>query len=259
MSDVHPDNEALSAYLDGEDLQWRDHIAGCSSCTLHLDQLRRVGTAIATSVPPPHPGQRDAAIARALRAMPGENARPWHRGHATRAAGIAAALLLVVGAAFAITQLSDSNPNDQPMTAAGGTADDAGALEGAPAAGAVGDLGDLGELAGSAALRAIVEPKVAEFAQDGAAQAAPPAPATDADSGAPRYSRDGLASGVACDGVARSLDPKNVDPTHAGIATWQGTPASVFVYSVQGQPGALHLYVLARADCRVLEFQSYTP
>jgi hypothetical protein len=258
MSDVHPDNEALSTYLDGEDPQWRDHIAGCSSCTLLLDELRRVRTAIATSVPPPPPGQRDAAIARALQALPSENARPWYQGLTTRAASIAAALLLVVGAAFAITQLSDSNPSDQP-TATGRAADGAKALEAAPSAGGVGELGDLGELAGSAALRAIVEPKVAEFAQDRPVRAAPAAPATDSGSSAQRFSRDGLASGVACDGVARGLDPKNVDPTHAGIATWQGTPASVFVYSVKGQPGALHLYVLARADCRVLEFQSYTP
>jgi hypothetical protein len=31
------------------------------------------------------------------------------------------------------------------------------------------------------------------------------------------------------------------------------------VYAVAGRPGAARVYVLARADCRVLEFQSYAP
>ena len=258
MTDVHPDDEDLSAHLDGEEPLLRDHIEGCSSCTSRLDELSRVRTALAIPVPAPPSWQRDAAIASALRATAGESAEPWYRGFATRAAGVAAALLLVIGAAFAITQLSESNQTDQKVS--GGAATDAGATTAAPSAAPPGDLGDLGELADSAALRAIVEPKVAEFARDSAVQRltpSSPAPAlgTAAENGAQKQ----RAGGLVCDGAARALDPRNVGPTETGIATWQGTPASVLVYSVQGQPGAVHLYVLARTDCRVLEFQSYKP
>jgi hypothetical protein len=263
MTDVHPDDEALSAFLDREDPGTRDHIEGCASCSLRLDRFRGVRAAIAAPIAHPPAWQRDAAIASALAAASGP-AAPWHRGFATRAAGIAAALLLVVGAAVAITQLGDSSRNDS-STAAGTVAaeEGAGVRSSRPSAEAVGDLGDLGELAGSAALRAIVEPKVAEFALAGgpeARQDAAPAPAgssiaTDA------QNLDMLkrTANLDCAGPTRELDPTNVGPSHAGTATWQGTPATVFVYSVRGQEAAVHVYVVAQSDCRVLEFQSYKP
>jgi hypothetical protein len=105
----------------------------------------------------------------------------------------------------------------------------------------------------TAALRAVVQPTVAQFA-------AAPKPA-----GAPRAVQEagaGDSASVAarqCVDAARALDPANVSPAAQGTATWRGTPAEVLVYAVAGRPGAARVYVLARADCRVLEFQSYAP
>jgi hypothetical protein len=266
MTDVHPDDEALSAYLDDEEPLLRDHIEGCEACRDRLDQFREVRDAIAAPIDRVPGWQRDAAITGALSATAGRPAEPWHRGVAARATGVAAALLVVIGAALALTQLADSDRNGaESTTAAGQTAADAGkggAAERATtlAPGTVGDLGDLGELDNSAALRAIVEPKTAALAQAGGmragqefAPAAPPAQGNSQDAAA--LEREVLD----CAGKTQALDPENIGPTYAGTATWQGTPAGVLVYAVQGQADAVHVYVVARSDCRVLEFQSYRP
>jgi hypothetical protein len=123
-------------------------------------------------------------------------------------------------------------------------------------AGAASDLGDLGAVRDTAALRAVVQPTLQRLTA-----AAPAAPsAVGAAPGTAQRSVD-TNSEVAqgCVGAARALDPANVSPAAAGTATWQGTPAEVLVYAVAGRPGAARVYVLARADCRVLEFQSYAP
>jgi hypothetical protein len=265
MTDAHPDDEALSAYLDGEEPHLRDHIDGCAACVQRLDEFRRIRAAIATPVAEVAARQRDAAIATALAASAGKSTEPWYRRIAGRTAGIAAALLLIIGAAFALTQLVDSG-GSKKFESVGGkiSADQGGVPEAAPAPESVGDLGDLGELANSAALRAIVEPKAAEFSmlarragttQESATAPAPPAGVADAAQDLERQKRIALD----CAGTTQALDPANVGPTYAGTATWQGVPASVLVYAVQGQQDAVHVYVVAQSDCHVLEFQSYRP
>ena len=188
MSDLHPDDEALSAHLDGEEPQVRVHVESCTACTARLAELRRVRAAVGAPVTPPPAWQRDATIARALEAV--GRAGGARRAHA---GGIAAAILLVLGAAVGLSQLSHS--------------------------------------AGT----------VRESAQTG------------------RQFGTGDSAGRRCVDAARALDPANVSPAAAGTATWQGTPAEVLVYAVAGRPGAARVYVLAQADCRVLEFQSYAP
>ena len=89
-----------------------------------------------------------------------------------------------------------------------------------------------------------------------APKAAGPSPESDVTG---RQSGSTGAAGRRCVDAARALDPANVSPAAAGTATWQGTPAEVLVYAVAGRPGAARVYVLAQADCRVLEFQSYAP
>ena len=255
MSDLHPDDEALSAHLDGEDLQPRDHLDGCDACAARLGELRRARDALAAPVPPPPAWQRDAAVARALVAVgQREGSRrklgPW-------AGGIAAALLLVLGAAVGLAQLSNRGGGDTASSRATKAAGSA-AVSGGPTpttSGAASDLGDLGALPDTAALRAVIQPTLQQLTT-GAAKAAPAAPAAAPPSAAGDRT---LAQARGCVGAARALDPANVSPTAAGIATWQGTPAEVLVYALAGRPGAARVYVLARADCRVLEFQSYAP
>jgi hypothetical protein len=110
-------------------------------------------------------------------------------------------------------------------------------------------------LSDAAALRAVVEPTLGQR-NDRAARAANAAPGT-------VQQFDNRASTTVpaprCVDAARALDPANLHPVASGIATWRGTPADVLVYAVAGRPGAARVYVLARAGCRVLEFQSYAP
>jgi hypothetical protein len=261
MSDMHPDDEALSAHLDGDQAAGvRDHVESCEVCTARLAQLRRVRAAVGAPVVPPPARQRDAAIARALAAA-GDGAGSRRRVGAW-AGGIAAAMLLVLGAAFGLSQLSSQSgvktvsSGDAKATSPAGETAGRAASEATPPTGAeVADLGDLGPLTDTAALRAVVQPTVAQFSRrlgKATGEAAPPATQAQDAANARLTARP-------CVDAARALDPANVRPTAVGTATWRGTPADVLVYAVAGRPGAARVYVLARADCRVLEFQSYAP
>ena len=262
MSDLHPDDEALSAHLDGaapadEGHEVRDHVEGCATCTARLEQLRRVRAAVGAPVAPPPDRQRDAAVARALDAAGRQGGA---RSVGAWAAGIAAATLLVLGAAFGLAQLSDRDGDQLATTGAklSTPAAESGRTgsAAAPATGAgVAELGDLGALSDSAALRGVVQPRLARLTVEATKGAG-------ATSEAPQQFAAGDAARVAprqCVDAAQALDPANVRPAATGTATWQGTPAEVLVYAVAGRPGAARVYVVAQADCRVLEFQSYAP
>jgi hypothetical protein len=253
MSDLHPDDEALSAHLDGEPAEPRGHVEGCAACTARLEQLRRVRAAIGAPVPPPPAWQRDTAVSRALDAA--DRRGGSGRRLATWAGGVAAATLLLLGAAFGLSQLSNQGGSNAELTQTGASTT-TGRGE-AAAATAVAELGDLGALTDTAALRAVVQPTLAQLTADApTAERATPGAAQQFAAG------DSARLGKAarrCVDAARALDPANVRPAAAGRATWQGTPAEVLVYAVDGRPGAARVYVLARTDCRVLEFQSYAP
>ena len=69
MSTTHPDDEQLSAFLDGEaDGDAAAHIAGCADCSARVEALRSVASAVAAPLPQVGPAARDAAIANALAA-----------------------------------------------------------------------------------------------------------------------------------------------------------------------------------------------
>jgi hypothetical protein len=260
MSELHADDETLSAHLDGahEESQLRDHLEGCATCQARLAELRRARRALAAPVTPPPEWQRDAAISRALavaddRAGARHRVGPW-------AGGIAAALLLVLGATVGLSLLSNDGHDTVASRAskpAARTLEAAGAAT-PPTTIAAEQLGDLGAIPDSAALRAVLQPAVALFRMNAKAAAGAPETTERAElqSGSGRVAP---APERRCLAAARALDPANVSPAAAGTATWQGTPAEVLVYAVGGRPGAARVYVLAQADCRVLEFQSYAP
>ena len=259
MSDLHPDDEALSAHLDGEEPQVRVHVESCTACTARLAGLRRVRAAVGAPVTPPPAWQRDATIARALEAV--GRAGGARRAHA---GGIAAAILLVLGAAVGLSQLSHSAKRDALKTTGAARGTEAGAAAPSTTAIAATDLGDLGALSDTAALRARVQPIVARL--DAGVPGAPNAAAAKAAGTVPESVQRGRQFGTGdsaaarrCVDAARALDPANVSLAAAGTVTWQGTPAEVLLYAVAGRRGAARVYVLAQADCRVLEFQSYAP
>jgi UPF0716 family protein affecting phage T7 exclusion len=261
MSDLHADDEALSAHLDRQgheqDPRLRDHLESCTACTARLTELRRVRAALAAPVTRPAAWQREAAISHALDATGDRGGARRKLG--TWAGGIAAAILLVLGAAFGISVLSNGGHDtaSRASKAATQTREAAGAAT-PPTTIAVAELGDLGALPDTAALRAVVQPTVAQLAARGP-KAAVTVPESAATAGKFRSGDSAPEAERRCVDAARALDPANVSPAAAGTATWRGARAEVLVYSVSGRPGAARVYVLAQADCRVLEFQSYAP
>ncbi|MDQ6726492.1 MAG: hypothetical protein M3066_10065, partial [Actinomycetota bacterium] len=63
-----PDDEALSAFADGEAPEWAAHVTACPSCRAAVEALRAVQAAVAAPIAPPDPGERDRAIAAAVAA-----------------------------------------------------------------------------------------------------------------------------------------------------------------------------------------------
>ncbi|MDQ2826423.1 MAG: hypothetical protein M3Y04_05625, partial [Actinomycetota bacterium] len=62
----HADDEALSAFVDGQAPEWSAHVAGCPSCLVAVETLRAVAAAVSVPVPPSAPEARDRAIAAAM-------------------------------------------------------------------------------------------------------------------------------------------------------------------------------------------------
>ena len=70
-----------------------------------------------------------------------------------------------------------------------------------------------------------------------------------------------------CVGVARKLQPQGAALAYVATTRWQGTDAEVFGFnppgvpatSSAGRPARTRMYVLARSDCHLLVFQSFSP
>ncbi|TMK89108.1 MAG: hypothetical protein E6G57_03290 [Actinobacteria bacterium] len=107
--------------------------------------------------------------------------------------------------------------------------------------------GDLGAVDGVQALRAKLEPVLA-------ASGTRP-------TGTQQIERS------SCEGAARKLQPSGVALAYGARTRWQGTPAEVFGFnppgvratSAPGRPAPTRVYVLARSDCHLLVFQSFSP
>jgi hypothetical protein len=249
MSDPHPDDEALSAHLDGEAPEVGAHIAACATCGARLATLRRVSGAVGATVTPPTGRQREAAIAAAIESTAGgARSTRWMGG---RVAAVAALAIVVVGAAWGLTRLS-SDRTDLRATS-GRVAQQTVAEE-------VTSLGDLGALDDPAALRAAVQPFAARAAnfQRRAAEDSARGGASAPEAGTSKAAGPATAT-PRCAAAPRALTPADVRPAAVATATWQGLPAEVLVYAVADREGAARVYVLARHDCRLLEFQSYAP
>lgn len=70
MTAPHPDDEELSAHLDGEaGAATTAHLASCPQCDGRLHQLEAAASRVAAPVRPPDDGVRQAAMAAALEAF----------------------------------------------------------------------------------------------------------------------------------------------------------------------------------------------
>lgn len=69
MMDLHPDDELLSALLDGEEATTAAHVAACDACQTRLDVLREVAEVVADPFEPEAAVGREHRIAMAIAAF----------------------------------------------------------------------------------------------------------------------------------------------------------------------------------------------
>ena len=228
---VHPDDEALSAHLDGEAPEWGSHVRSCPACQARLAAFGRVAAAVGTEPEPAPPGAGDEAVARAV-ATTGA-APSWRSRRLVAAtAGIAAAAAVAVGVA-ALAGHGGS----------GGSKFAAASRSSGPVAANVVEAGDLGDLPDDKALKARVEPSLST---DEAAPSAAPlagatgaaAPETTTQTARPTAKQETLRSTSArplpCEAQARALQPGTQLLVYRATARWQGTPAVVFGFTGAG-------------------------
>jgi len=145
------------------------------------------------------------------------------------AVGGAVVAVVIIGAV-----LTRSSPSPDPGTSG-------------PVASNLVSAGNLGPVDGEQALRAKLEPALGR--------------------GAARPTGTHRTELTLCGGAARKLQPQGSALAYVATADWQGTPAEVFGFnppgapatSSPGRPAPTRVYVLARSDCHLLVFQSFSP
>jgi hypothetical protein len=138
VSETHLDDEQLSAVVDGlADADEAEHVASCHDCQARLQRWQRVLGQLA-SVPEPAPDaiHREDAISAALaESVSGiEGAKKRRRLSRAPAAGVAAALLVVGGLAFGLSQIGGGS--NQASTSSGAARSPSSSGVAAPNAGA---------------------------------------------------------------------------------------------------------------------------
>ena len=296
MTDVHPDDDALSATLDGEeDPAATAHVQGCGACRARLDALDAVRRLVAADPGPAPAGLADRVVPVATRAWRDERARdtvvplrpparaasgrrlpPWALG----AVAAAAALLLAVP-----FLLRDSERSETTASAPTGTAAEAGAAldDDGVDGGHLGSLSDPGTLrqeleravagvAGRTGAAAEAAPMAAPSADDAGEDAAagPPSPAAApapraADEEDAQYTAGSrpLSAGAArsCGAEVRSSYGTGLgDLVYTASLRWQDTDAVLLAYRLADTsgPGPDHrAFVMAIDGCRLLVVQGF--
>ena len=289
MTDVHPDDDALSAALDGEeDPAATAHLQACAACRARLDALDAVRHLVAADPGPAPAGLADRVVPAATRAWRDERARdtvvplrppaprrslggrrlpPWTLG----AAAAAIALLVAIPVLLRDTQRTDTTaaaPTDTATNAQVALDDDA--VDG----GHLGSLSDPGTLrqeleravAGVAA-RTGAATEAAPSADDAGAEAptrAAPAPQPPGEApGGSQYragSRPASGAGTCRAEVRSSYGTGLGDLLYTASLRWQDTDAVLLAYRLADPsgPGPDHrAFVMALDGCRLLVAQGF--
>lgn len=251
MTNEHLDDEAISAYLDGEATpEEAAHVEACGGCAARADELRRAANLIGSPVPAVADERREAAIAAALDARVLSLEHRRRRPPPAWLLGAAAVVVLALGL---LPLLARDGGDDAQDTAAGDAATsaleapaaDGGAEEDAAtmfrATPAPVDAGDLGPLDDdeiqdrvTAALLAPVPESVGQTeADESATTAVPSAPGP-----------------ATCEDALRAAAPEAGTLRLTARATVEGRAAQLLAFEVPG-PDALQLrvYVVADGDC----------
>ncbi|MDP1795516.1 MAG: hypothetical protein Q8K63_15370 [Acidimicrobiales bacterium] len=235
----HPDDEFLSALLDGEAPSGDTaHVDGCAECQERVETLRHATTIVAAAVALPPAHVREASLAIAVDSA---STKPSARSYARRWNGLSAAAALVVALAVGgllISQVGRTGNDDTTAnaerdtsaaaSAAGGFAEDStfsATGDGASGVYQAGDLGTIDDIA------LVFQRSSADLDASGRAQA----------------------EMLAADAAACPVEI-------AGQTLWQASLTfrgeAALAYLVETETGSV-MQILRRADCSVLASQGF--
>lgn len=265
----HPDDELLSALLDGEAPSGGvAHVAGCGECQLRLEDLRRAAAFVAAAVTPQPGHLREASLAVAMRAADeplrvaaitslGRRLPNRTRARATanrRTNGLSAAAVLVVAltvGGMAISQLgrsdtprgsatrdfaSDAALDQSGKGAAAGSADDSLANESQASAASGGSRAgqyEAGDIGARADIGSVISQAQTDLGQP-------------ADARSQRTASE------------PSPCPYQTDETPLWQATLRFNAEDAVAHVVETQEGYL-MQILRRAGCSLLASQVFAP
>jgi hypothetical protein len=253
VTEVHLDDERLSAVVDGlADADDAAHAADCPECRARLHHWQRVVGQLA-SVPEPtaDDSRRDAAIAAALatNTFGIEGARKRRGLGRSPLAGLAAAVLVVAGLAFGLSQAGGGSPK----TASSGGAASASANSSSTAAGRVAPLAPSTPTNAPSALAGPTAGGLGTFDTPSSLVAVLRQYATKQTLGVPN-SRP--ASGCRDKTAAYASVSPATSPTFGAALTYRGQPATVSVFATNTG----HVAVVESDDgCVLLARVSWVP
>jgi hypothetical protein len=257
VSEIHLDDERLSAVVDGlADPDDAAHAASCPDCQAQLQRWRRaLGQLTAHPEPTPDVTRREAAITAALAENNAgiEGARKRRRPGPSSVAALAAAVLVVAGLAFGVSQVGGGSTKgtdasagrSAATTGAGGSpaivpaastpsTTEVQAQASSNAATALENLGSIDTPAGLVA--------TLRRASTGATKSSPPGPP--------------LARTTTClaNPAAEASVPSGAAPAFQAALTYKGQPATVWVYTIKTGHVAV---VESDSSCALLAKISY--
>lgn len=257
----HPDDEALSAYYDGEsDDAVASHVSGCPACKTRLAAFAAIAAAVGQPVQAPPEEVRDIAIAAALddaHSSGPSRSRPrvpvWAIGIAAGILALAVAVPLLRHASTAASHKSSTAARSNTQT----TSNSQTALSSGGFAGGSGrDLGAISDTTGLVnALRGIGANSAAgdvaagDQGQSKAAASGATAPAESAVPAVPAPAA--VPEPAPC--LDRASAAANLAPSAAvshATLRWKGDPAVAWIFARPGQPS---IGVVTAADgCQIL-------
>lgn len=283
MTGFHPDDDAISAHLDGADPELLTHLRECGPCLARLEAMRAVVRAVAAppASPPAPLVERAIQAAIAVAAEPPvEDGRPQRasadRDPATQSQASAAAVsrrrrrrmpppawIAVAAAAVAVlvavpALLGNGRPADEVATVKDNSRAETTAGAGAPGAftALAPDLGDHSDPATVVSLiSAAVNPSVASVAGDRAETTASPPPGAGPARAMARLDQGASASGAPpCFGEAMAAGQGRLGAlVYLATARWKGVPAMVLVFSLDDATDpARHAYIMDAVTCALL-------
>lgn len=284
MTGEHPNDEDLSAYLDGELSEAASvvaapgetlpvHLTACAACRRRLEALGRARDLVRLPVSPVPSSVKEAAVAAAITEglavgngrQPAPTAVPRRGPQWTRSPRVvaAAAVALVAVTVGAVLELSHGRAGTA-TSATAAHAPSCPATPGAnrePAAIAPTGVTDLGSVGSVHALQSRLAPLLESEKDSAAATGAPLSAGTQSASSLSTSDGFGVAGSVPTDLATCVAKAKRATGTADMLAlvatlTYGRTPALVVVLQVTGttstpKPAPLAV-VMARSDCRIL-------